>query len=853
MAEDEYEDGFVDENSQEHEEEEEDYPFDEDDHEQQHFGESRESGEPESGTEFRDTHGSGFGKHYDDDDAFEDDDGEAYEDEDEPPATDHKEEAAPDAAMSRGSSREFQEADLPWADDDYQPAENAFEEPLEPVSQQEDPFRMGGADGNSRASSREFQEPNLRWAQDQPETYENEPIAEDRADHVPAQPSFHRDDGSRASSREFEEPNLPWAQDPSPTTVKFGEDDYEDDFARTEESGLRSGPQTQESFYNKDGVPAQRQDGSSTAPGSRTAPPAKSENVWGEEDLMEALQLFKAGDYEGCVPLARKAKEKCNERTRSSLQSHDELPDDQDAGDAWRAAMDKLASAHESSADVERAEALYLRMLAWREGADQFEAGNFEVGRLLFKKSSTYRSVEDATWFLHNVKPDDGHMGMEAVALLALGEEVAAKAAIAVWTLALRASQREQLTRAGALELTAKAIAFHGNNAELQAAGAGVLRLLCGGHRLAHRNRRRLIFLGGAESILNAIQTFQDDCEVMREACGALRAMAHKNPVGARRIIENNGFRYCIEALEHPDDAVSSLACKAIGALQCAAEVDFRGNDAQAENLQALWQARLREEREAGLKACCEKLRGPLTTGVLEAILAAICIFMEDPIRYKFLNTVQPVVVCMQMFPGNERIQVPSCQILLSLTSSGSLSNENEEAIQKFAKSGGISPLVQAMKDLPCHLHLQRLAMGVLRNFLSGGDMNKTAAARCGTIPTLITAMQRFKKDAELQEEAIMCLTSLCDTLGRASVAARLGLVDAIIAAIKSQNYGEMEGKLTEISCMILCMFSDDQKLRQEIVKAGGLTVAKQVISKATNLDVQRWGCELLRSLSQPS
>lgn len=76
-------------------------------------------------------------------------------------------------------------------------------------------------------------------------------------------PSFHRDDGSRASSREFEEPDLPWAQDPSPTTVKFGEDrvkgrvtrgsmdpflvkassmlqdicgqdDYEDDFARTE-------------------------------------------------------------------------------------------------------------------------------------------------------------------------------------------------------------------------------------------------------------------------------------------------------------------------------------------------------------------------------------------------------------------------------------------------------------------------------------------------------------------------------------------------------------------------------------------------------------------------------------------
>lgn len=36
--------------------------------------------------------------------------------------------------------------------------------------------------------------------------------------------------------------------------------------------------------------------------------------------------------------------------------------------------MDRLAAAHETAGDVERAEALYLRMLAWREGADQFEA-----------------------------------------------------------------------------------------------------------------------------------------------------------------------------------------------------------------------------------------------------------------------------------------------------------------------------------------------------------------------------------------------------------------------------------------------------------------------------------------------
>eukprot|EP00913_Durusdinium_trenchii_P034816 g32566.t1 len=97
-----------------------------------------------------------------------------------------------------------------------------------------------------------------------------------------------------------------------------------------------------------------------------------------------------------------------------------------------------------------------------------------------------------------------------------------------------------------------------------------------------------------------------------------------------------------------------------------AVQVDFASTDAHAENLQALWEARLREQREAGLKSCSEKLRGPLTQGVLQAILATICVFMEDPVRYKFLNIVQPVVVCMQMFPGHEKIQMPSCQILLS-------------------------------------------------------------------------------------------------------------------------------------------------------------------------------------------
>merc|ERR1712176_1074090 len=157
--------------------------------------------------------------------------------------------------------------------------------------------------------------------------------------------------------------------------------------------------------------------------------------------------------------------------------------------DSWRRALDELATAYEEAGGAERAEALYLRMLAWREGTEQYRVGHFGVAQNLFAKSPEYKTVEDATWFLCSLKPDDGHAVPEVIGLLALGEEVAAKAAVAVWTLALRPKQRPRITECGGLELVAKAVAYHVENAELQAAGCGALRLLCTGHELAHKNR----------------------------------------------------------------------------------------------------------------------------------------------------------------------------------------------------------------------------------------------------------------------------------------------------------------------------------------------------------------------------
>eukprot|EP00439_Symbiodinium_sp_Y106_P062715 s1493_g9.t1 len=72
--------------------------------------------------------------------------------------------------------------------------------------------------------------------------------------------------------------------------------------------------------------------------------------------------------------------------------------------------------------------------------------------------------------------------------------------------------------------------------------------------------------------------------------------------------------------------------------------------------------------------------------------------------------------------------------------------------------------------------------------------------------------------------------------------------IEAILGAMKCAGFGETEGRNIELGCIILCMFCDDAKLRRHVQKAGAVSVAKKVINKARNLDVQRWGCELLRN-----
>jgi hypothetical protein len=595
--------------------------------------------------------------------------------------------------------------------------------------------------------------------------------------------------------------------------------------------------------------------------------------------LEDAIAKFESGDYIGAESSAHEAM-----GSPQFGQQSPSLPDEQltqrlgsfevdNKLDKWRMALDRLTSTYGDMGEADQAEAIFLRMLAWREGIQQQQQGGHSLlSSSLFQKSTEFSSIDDATWFLSTLKPDDGHAVTDVLPLLALGEQVAAKAAVAIWTLALRAKHRPQITDNGGLELLAKAVSQYPSNAELAAAGCGALRQLCQGHQSAVQNRRTLTTkLEGVQIITSVMRQHRMDVEVQRESCGALGVLASENPLGLEKVLAREGIQLCLEAMVCcPDVGVGDAACKALATFcgrSASSMPGVKSSDA-ATAITSLQdggassggsasvdvRVNLRSECERGLRFCLRQLEAQLSTQerlqmqelrtVLQYLLWSTMIFLDDSgMRHLAMHVVQFVVSCMCMFPGCPQIQVPACGIIWRLTVGH---QARDEAVQKVAMAGGIAPICQAMKDLPCQRDLQQVAIGALRNVAFGNDANKTLVVRAGGLPATIEAMKRYPKYADLQEQAIGALTSLCDTVGRAALCARLGGTDTIITALRRHS---SVGHIAELGCIVLCMFCDDQQLKHLIVRSGALQIAK-TLSRAENSEARQWGCELLRDLS---
>jgi len=575
---------------------------------------------------------------------------------------------------------------------------------------------------------------------------------------------------------------------------------------------------------------------------------------WGDEQVAEAVALFEGGDFQGARALANEAA--CSLGMAQGAEGDgpdDKLrePDEPAAATVheWRVALDELAGVYDDAGDTDRAEALYLRILAWREGVDQYREGNFGVAEHLFQKSPHYRSVEDATWFLQGLRPEDGHAVAEVVGLLALGEEVAAKAAVGVWTLALKKENRERIARSGGLELLTKAMQYHLDSAELQAAGCGALRLLSGGHSLAAACREAIAErLGGVALLLAALARHPLDAEVQREGMGALQAVAAKSPEAALSIVESDGIGLALRAVaEYPDEGVGDAACKLIAALRRAAEAEAA--QASGEDSAADGGSHVQEKRLHGVAFCAKVLKEQFekapapNKAVVQALLGAFAAFVEDAsIAARALILLPTAVQCMARFPGQVKVQQPGVAILRQMLDAAARHVPDDQV-----KLGPCMALViAAMRDLPTNTEVQRSALGVLAGISQDDNGLKTLAVRAGGISAAIEAMKRFPQDPDLQSGGLGALTRLCDTLGRASTCQKAGGMEVVVAAVRRHA---SFGRIAEMGCVLLCMFCDDAQLRQQVLLAGALEVAKSLL-RTEIPEARHWGHELFRDLS---
>merc|ERR1712139_307694 len=232
---------------------------------------------------------------------------------------------------------------------------------------------------------------------------------------------------------------------------------------------------------------------------------------------------------------------------------------------------------------------------------------------------------------------------------------------------------------------------------------------------------------------------------------------------------------------------------------------------------------------------------------VQQSLLGAAAIFADNKeVRTTSAEAVPLVIKAMKNFPGLLRLQDHAIRYLWQLTVGH---KDEDDLCAKVANSGGIGLICQAMKNFPHQRDLQRSACGALRNLACDSDTFKTLIVKAGGLPAIISAMRSHPLDSKLQEHAIGALKNLCDTIGRATLCARQGGVEAIVGALK--KYQKIDGVIIQ-GCMILCMFCDDFLIRQKIVLAGTRAVAKKISRNASG-ESHQWGVELLRELTKDS
>jgi len=126
-------------------------------------------------------------------------------------------------------------------------------------------------------------------------------------------------------------------------------------------------------------------------------------------------------------------------------------------------------------------------------------------------------------------------------------------------------------------------------------------------------------------------------------------------------------------------------------------------------------------------------------------------------------------------------------------------------------------------------------------------DEYKTQGIKAGCMQATLAAMKRFPDDADLVDNAIKALTSLCDTVGRCNTLAKRGGIElAVSAALRHRSHHSA----AESALKLLLMCCEEPHLHHHVATCKALDLKLLMRDDGSADGTKRWSSHLCGELA---
>lgn len=430
---------------------------------------------------------------------------------------------------------------------------------------------------------------------------------------------------------------------------------------------------------------------------------------------------------------------------------------------------------------------------------------------------------------------------------------------------------REIITAADGHEFVLAALKEHRAEAYVQECGFSALLRMHGDARDGDAEGRRLRELDtlsqsdGVEIVLDGLRAHAAAEKVQELGCAALRMLACGKNNCKEELVLCGGAEVVIHALQTHAGAgpLQDTCCAMLASLLALTEVPVR--DAEPEAEAADPEADGEEDLASSVEDTSPKTMSELLASLgamyptLSAMKAYLHVFdvqknatglimnwaaQNEELREQVvgLGGMTLVLTAMRTYPGAMDLQLSGCTAVCGM------SVDARYGLQKtIASTGGIDLVLGAMRAFPASAPMQTQACAALRGLCVPSEDMAAIAWACGSLGTVLAAMQRHAEEELLQEHATVLLSVLA-----AADENREGLVADSTPELVTEAMRTFRGNqvIQEFGCVVLAKLPRcDMFIQNRMAALDAIELSVDAIRQHKSASLAERVCAALESL----